>query len=65
MAHEDDILDAPEEEKRPDEEDNLHIGLQVLSFCIPLAGAPSSTSRPTASAIPTGPSRPAPPPSGA
>lgn len=39
MAHEDDILDAPEEEKRPDEEDDLHMGLQVLSFCIPLAGA--------------------------
>ena len=39
MAHEDEILDAPEEEKRPDGEDQLSTGLQVLSFCIPLAGA--------------------------
>ncbi|MCB9273613.1 MAG: hypothetical protein H6564_06190 [Lewinellaceae bacterium] len=40
MEHEDEILDAPEEHERgPEGEDELHMGLRVLSFCIPLAGA--------------------------
>ena len=40
MENEDQILDAPEErEGGPGEDDNLHMGLRVLSFCIPLAGA--------------------------
>ncbi|MCB0561401.1 MAG: hypothetical protein H6573_28830 [Lewinellaceae bacterium] len=40
MANEDQILDAPEEQEGgPRDDDNLNMGLQVLSFCIPLAGA--------------------------
>ena len=40
MGLEDDILDAPEEQEGgPGVDDHLHIGLQALSFCIPLAGA--------------------------
>ncbi len=36
MENENEFLDAPEEQMNDDE---LHIGLKVLSFCIPLAGA--------------------------
>lgn len=36
MENENDYLDAPEQNNS---EDELHIGLKILSFCIPLAGA--------------------------
>ena len=36
MEDENDFLDAPEHYPN---EDELHIGLKILSFCIPIAGA--------------------------
>jgi hypothetical protein len=37
MENENEFLDAPENNMNNDDE--LHIGLKILSFCIPLAGA--------------------------
>ena len=37
MEERKEILDAPDQPNRPDDE--LSTGLKVLSFCIPLAGA--------------------------
>lgn len=38
MAFDDEILDRPNEEPN-NSGDELHTGLKVLSFCIPIAGA--------------------------
>ena len=38
MAFDDEILDRMDDEPRRSE-DELHMGLRVLSFCIPIAGA--------------------------
>ena len=37
MENENEFLDTPENNMNNDDE--LHIGLKILSFCIPLAGA--------------------------
>ena len=39
MALDDDILDSLDEEPNRPSDDELHMGLRVLSFCIPIAGA--------------------------
>jgi len=39
MALDDEILDEFNNEPNKSSEDELHMGLRVLSFCIPIAGA--------------------------